>query len=319
MERLHVTRRDLHEVLDALPVGVLLFDSAGRCVDHNESAEHILDATSADLDGWAAMTSRVQLLDRSGAFYAGGACPIDGDRAIEGTVIGIGRSTGNPRWIRVSGTSIGADGPSRGGMVVTLEPLPAQLDDGLAANEFDAFDRLPASVVMVSLDGTIGYINKSATILFDRAPSDIVGHRIADLLPEDRRAEVHAIRAELDAGRTWVGTSWIRRGEGTVEISASISLLVHRGTRTGFVGVFNPVGAPMRGATPPPTRPGSGDLTAAEANLMRLVAGGLTNKEIAREIHMSPYTVRDAISALMARVGAKNRAELAAAGVRRGL
>ncbi len=55
-----------------------------------------------------------------------------------------------------------------------------------------------------------------------------------------------------------------------------------------------------------------------ESGLVDLVAEGLTNKEIAARLHLSQYTVRDRLSALMARFSVRSRAGLAGFATKQG-
>jgi len=50
-------------------------------------------------------------------------------------------------------------------------------------------------------------------------------------------------------------------------------------------------------------------LTLQQQKLMKLVARGLTNKEIAEELHLSEYTVRNHMSRLLKQLKAENRSE----------
>lgn len=59
---------------------------------------------------------------------------------------------------------------------------------------------------------------------------------------------------------------------------------------------------------PPP--PGH-DLTAREREVLTLLADGLTNKEIAEELTLSPATVRVYVSHILSKLGAGNRTEAA--------
>ncbi len=60
-------------------------------------------------------------------------------------------------------------------------------------------------------------------------------------------------------------------------------------------------------------------LTDQERRLLELIAHGLTNKEIAKEVFLSEKTVRNYVSNILAKLGVANRAEAAAFAVRHGL
>jgi two-component system NarL family response regulator len=50
-------------------------------------------------------------------------------------------------------------------------------------------------------------------------------------------------------------------------------------------------------------------LTLRQQKLMKLVAKGLTNKEIAEELHLSEYTVKNHMSRILKQLDAENRSE----------
>jgi len=52
-------------------------------------------------------------------------------------------------------------------------------------------------------------------------------------------------------------------------------------------------------------------LTARERQILELLVKGLSNKEIGRELHLSPNTVRNQLQRLQERAGARNRVQLA--------
>jgi DNA-binding CsgD family transcriptional regulator len=57
---------------------------------------------------------------------------------------------------------------------------------------------------------------------------------------------------------------------------------------------------------------GEGELTASERDVVELAARGMANKEIARTLHLGVHTVEVHLSRAYARLGVRNRAELAA-------
>ena len=86
------------------------------------------------------------------------------------------------------------------------------------------------------------------------------------------------------------------RGDALVSPSVTVRLLAH----------FSAATAPPASA-PPPT-----PLTDREEEVLRATARGLSNAEIAGELFISLGTVKTHLSSLQAKVGARNRVELAA-------
>jgi DNA-binding NarL/FixJ family response regulator len=60
-------------------------------------------------------------------------------------------------------------------------------------------------------------------------------------------------------------------------------------------------------------------LSAREAQVLRLVASGRGNREIAAALFVSPNTVASHVRAILAKTGAANRTEAAAFAIRHGL
>jgi DNA-binding NarL/FixJ family response regulator len=61
------------------------------------------------------------------------------------------------------------------------------------------------------------------------------------------------------------------------------------------------------------------ELTAREREVLQLVALGLANKTIARDLAISEHTVKFHVAAILAKLGAGSRTEAAHIGARRGL
>lgn len=69
----------------------------------------------------------------------------------------------------------------------------------------------------------------------------------------------------------------------------------------------------------PATSANPANLTPREAQVLRLVAKGSTNQEIAAQLFRSERTVEHHVSAILAKLGARNRLEAARAAVELGL
>jgi DNA-binding CsgD family transcriptional regulator len=64
---------------------------------------------------------------------------------------------------------------------------------------------------------------------------------------------------------------------------------------------------------------GDGALTRRELSVLRLVAHGLGNKEIASELGISSHTVKYHLASLLAKLGVHSRTEAVTIGLRKGL
>jgi two-component system, NarL family, nitrate/nitrite response regulator NarL len=68
----------------------------------------------------------------------------------------------------------------------------------------------------------------------------------------------------------------------------------------------------------PTTGQPTGRLTSREREVLTLVAAGISNKGIARELQVSPNTVKFHIAAILEKLDAASRAEAVVAALRRG-
>lgn len=72
-------------------------------------------------------------------------------------------------------------------------------------------------------------------------------------------------------------------------------------------------------ASPSLPRHPIGTLTPRQLTVLRLLAAGMSNKEIAQELEISPFTVRIHVSALLKALGVTTRAAAASVAVARGM
>lgn len=106
------------------------------------------------------------------------------------------------------------------------------------------------------------------------------------------------------------------------ELAAAVRL-AHRGVAQLDPAVTRRLAAapmpPPGPAAPPPPPRGGPEPTAREVEILRLVAAGATNREIASRLYLSEGTVKNHISRILARLGLRGRAQAALYARDRGL
>ena len=98
---------------------------------------------------------------------------------------------------------------------------------------------------------------------------------------------------------------------GAIHASMAGLMVFHR-------DLFNSLLLPLIGSEQP-LDPSDRILTPRETEVLRMIADGLGNKEIAARLGISDHTVKFHISAILAKLGASNRAEAVTLGIREGL
>jgi DNA-binding NarL/FixJ family response regulator len=89
-----------------------------------------------------------------------------------------------------------------------------------------------------------------------------------------------------------------------VHAAAAGDALIAPSITARLLAAFAAAGSP---SPPPPAEP----LTSREEQILATVARGLTNSEIARELHITLSTVKTHVASLMTKLGARNRVEIA--------
>ncbi|MFE2757244.1 response regulator [Actinosynnema sp. NPDC059335] len=118
--------------------------------------------------------------------------------------------------------------------------------------------------------------------------------------------EEYVVRA-LRAG----ATGYLLKDRPAAELAAAVRL-AHSG-----VVQFDPAAAARLASALRPGRPDG--LTDREVDVLRLVAAGSTNREIARRLHLSEGTVKNHVSRILDRLGLRDRTQAAVYARDRGL
>ncbi|GHF39518.1 DNA-binding response regulator [Kitasatospora xanthocidica] len=182
--------------------------------------------------------------------------------------------------------------------------------DGATAVEAAVIHRPDVALVDVRMPGMDGI--DTTAVLATRVPSC----RVVMLTTFDDRDYV---AGALVAG----AVGYLLKNLPSVELARSVRL-VHAGVAQLDTAVLARLAAALTipgrvtpAATDPqpapgPHRPGPADaLTGRETDVLRLIAGGATNREIAGRLHLSEGTVKNHISRILNRLGLRDRTQAA--------
>jgi PAS domain S-box-containing protein len=176
---------------------------------------------------------------------------------------------------------------------------------------WEVFATTDSPMVVVDDDRVFREANAAACRMIRGTAEDIVGHPIADFTAPSHAAALDDAWEDLMARRH----------------------VVREWSLTDVEGHTFPIGVAATCDVPEPGRhlgvllftveePGSADaprLSQREREITRLLAEGLSGERIARELFLSPETVRTHIRNAMEHVGARTRAHLVAIALREGL
>lgn len=84
------------------------------------------------------------------------------------------------------------------------------------------------------------------------------------------------------------------------------NMLIHPDVARKLTGLLRP--AP---SSPPETQFAAAGLTAAEQNVVRLIADGMSNKEIAAQLFLSEGTVKNYVTDILGKLGVRDRTQIA--------
>jgi DNA-binding NarL/FixJ family response regulator len=154
--------------------------------------------------------------------------------------------------------------------------------DGIAATA-DLRERLPATRVLVLTT----YADEDAIVPALRAGAR--GYLTKDASAEQIEAAIRAVHA----GQTHLDPAVQER---------LVNAVISRPPAAEPSG-------PGAGASPGPGQKPPGGLTAREAEVLTLLAAGLSNAEIAKRLYLSHATVKTHINRIFAKIGARDRAQ----------
>jgi DNA-binding NarL/FixJ family response regulator len=192
----------------------------------------------------------------------------------------------------------------REGLVLLLGTLPGivvagQAADGDAAVDLVATAKPQVALMDLNMPGSDGV---AAT---RRITADHPGTRVVVLTTY---ADDESIIGALQAGALGYLTKDATRAEigRAVLAAAAGQAVLDSGVQQRLLSAAARAPA-MPG--PPAAAPGDGDLTPREAEVLRLIAAGASNREIARALFVSEATVKTHVNRIFAKTGSRDRVQ----------
>jgi DNA-binding NarL/FixJ family response regulator len=116
-----------------------------------------------------------------------------------------------------------------------------------------------------------------------------------------------------DATRAEIGRAILAAADGQAVLDPGVQRrLLSAATRTAGTPATAPATAgamPLGGPAAPSGDPGVDDLTPREAEVLKLIAAGQSNREIARTLYVSEATVKTHVNRIFAKTGSRDRVQ----------
>lgn len=166
-----------------------------------------------------------------------------------------------------------------------------------------ALERVNVPSYVVDEYGIIRWVNLAAR----RLVGDVRGRQVTSVVaPEETRRAREAFAKHM-VGQEDVEGSVVLIDEGGDRVSVEVSsVCLYSGHRV--IGVFGQLSDVQEESEPPPHP----HLTPRQAEVLRLLEHGRSTEQIARELHLSPETVRNHVRAVLRTLGVHSRLEAVA-------
>jgi len=203
----------------------------------------------------------------------------------------------------------------REGLVLLLGTLPGITVAGEAADGEAAVDLVAATKPQVVLMD-LNMPRSDGVTATARITAEHPGTKVVVLTTyADDESIISALRAGAlgyltkDATRAEIGRAVVAAAAGQAVLDPAVQQrLLSAATRSPGPAEQS---APGRGPAQPPDQapPGAEDLTPREVDVLRLIAAGQSNREIARTLFVSEATVKTHVNRIFAKTGSRDRAQ----------
>lgn len=164
------------------------------------------------------------------------------------------------------------------------------------------------------------HANRAALDMLGYNQEELIGRRVADTIVAEA-GWIEEQRSHLMAEGEWAGEVRALRKDGRpMKVRAwAMAMRSRRGPK--YIAVIGRKASGRRpvGAVGARRRVSAYDLTSREDTILRLLANGLTDKEIASELGVSAFTVHKHVSNILHKMKASGRTEAAVRAQREGL
>jgi PAS domain S-box-containing protein len=174
------------------------------------------------------------------------------------------------------------------------------------------FEESANPMLVVDDDRVYVDANPAAARLLKMARESLIGQRVDDLTPPERLAELPELWESFMRTGTQAGSYDLVTPDGTrVRVDYSATARILPGRHLGIITGPDP-------STSQTAEPAGTPLSPREREVLRLVAQGATGDEVARELQLSPETVRRHVRRARDKLGAANRSHAIALALQRG-
>ena len=177
-----------------------------------------------------------------------------------------------------------------------------------------AVDAAPAAVFVTDVDGAFVAANRFACRMLGREREELLGLRLADVAWADDSVP------SLEAGSA-VGIAQLRDSDGSKVVVRYQVRALNGGDASFAVWLATTRHvSPPASSGPRSSRARDHDaLSAREIEILQLIADGLENEAIARELYISTETVKSHVRRILQKLGAHSRTYAVAVALRRAL
>jgi PAS domain S-box-containing protein len=191
------------------------------------------------------------------------------------------------------------------------QPFGATVTRRLLVQLEQALEAFPLPVFSVDSDGVTVWQNATARATF----GDLCGRQYDELIaPEELPATRERFARSMQGRPTQRARNVVRATSGElVPVEVTTTPLREEGRVVGVLGIA----VPLPSRQEPPA--GGIRLTPRQNDVLQLLAEGKSTNQIAQELHLSPVTVRNYISALLRALNAGSRLEAVLTALREGL